>query len=863
MEKIFLDVLNMSLTASIIIVAVIVIRLALKKAPKWVTCLLWGVVGFRLLCPFTIESTLSLIPAKEPIPSDIAMMAKPQIDTGVPAINHAVNPVIIESFSPTPVASANPLQIVSFIATNVWIAGIVVLIIYALISYLRLWKKVRGSFSLSDNIKLNDYIDTPFILGVIRPTIFIPSYIRGDQLTHVIAHEQAHIKRLDYLWKPLGFILLTIHWFNPLVWVAYILLCKDIEIACDEKVISVMEKSDAVSYSQTLLSCSTTRRNILVCPLAFGEVSVKERIKHVLDYRKPAFWIVIISGLAVVALAVCFLTNPKSEKNKVEESQEQFGDNSISGQNIETNDNLVSNELIIDINQAIIDNCSNNFSNNSLYKAASFVRLGQENISDSNTEQIFTIYGTMLYMEASVDEKGIHDAAGEAGPIALTYKRDVVNNSYELMEYWTPRDGGLYAKDIRDKFPESIAEDAIDTQKYIYLKTMDCYAQIVELSGINTNAVIGQLMDLLVQEVGSAGTKNLSEQAMLYQRELIYYGDYTLAYQDKFKDDFDGIRKELLDSVCDEIEAYMTTYNGVVSEIIFENGLNLPSEEITTIASEEEILDYLSSLPDNALDLADKGSFVITYNAIYGMQYFSEFMTMYYSKSPANLVIGQYTTEGDLILSFLQFDGETVKLTVDSRRDNFAGNGAKVYSYCYKTIECDESIETNGDILETIILKEGINIPENETQGDLSDQYFLGSFCMGNMHAKVDRNLAYHEVATKFVESTLLRNRDSISCIIVTNCLTGDVKKYAIWDSSNGFNMIMDAIYNLDIKPGNDDDYRFGKLYQIYLCDEEEVVYQTIVPYQDATIIDYKFYDGTDNGTSNNLLCTVDEVFNQ
>lgn len=245
------------------------------------------------------------------------------------------------------------------------------------------------------------------------------------------------------------------------------------------------------------------------------------------------------------------------------------------------------------------------------------------------------------------------------------------------------------------------------------------------------------------------------------------------------------------------------------------------------------------------------------------MHYFSEFMTMYYSKSPANLLLGQYTTEGDLILSFLQFDGETVKLTIDSRRDDFAGNGAKVYSYRYKTIECDESIETNGDILETIILKEGINIPENETQGDLSDQYFLGSFCMGNMHAKVDRNLAYHEVATKFDESTILRKRDSISCIIVTNCLTGDIKKYAIWDSSNGFNMIMDAIYKLDIKTGSDDDYRFGKLYQIYLCDEEEVVYQTIAPYQDATIIDYKFYDGTDNGTSNNLLCTVDEVFNQ
>lgn len=629
MEKIFLDVLNRSLTASILIAAVVVIRFALKKAPKWVTCLLWGVVGFRLLCPFTIESGFSLIPAKEPIPSDIVMMTRPQIDTGIPVINHAVNPVIIESFSPEPVASANPLQIVSFIATNVWIIGIVILLLYALISYFKLWNKVRGSISLSDNIKLHDYIDTPFILGFVRPTIFIPSGIRDDQMRHVIAHEQAHIKRLDYLWKPLGFIILTIHWFNPLVWVAYILLCKDIEIACDEKVISDMEKVDAVSYSQTLLSCSTTRRTILLCPLAFGEVSVKERIKHVLNYRKPAFWIVIISGIVVVVLAVCFLTNPKKDKNEVNEvneTQEPAADNRINGTTIEANANIASKELIIDINQAILDHCDSHFSGSGQYKVASFVKLGQETVSHSDTEQILTIYGTMLYMEASVDEKGIHDDAGEAGPIALTFQRDIANNSYELQEYWKPGDGNLYVKDIRNKFPESIADDAIDSQKYIYLKTMNCYSQIVELAGINTNAVIGRYMDLLVEEIGISGTTNMSEKAMLYQRELIYYGDYTLAYQNKYKDDFDGIRKELLDAICKEIASYMTTSDVVVSEIRFANELYLPSENVAGTFSDEEIYDYLAGLPDNPLDLAGRGCFVITHNAIHGMQYFSEFI---------------------------------------------------------------------------------------------------------------------------------------------------------------------------------------------------------------------------------------------
>lgn len=310
MDAVFLKLLNMSLTAGWIVLAVLVLRLLLQKAPKWINCLLWGVVGLRLIFPFSIESLFSLIPSAEPLPSDLPVAQVPVIDSGFEVIDGVVNPILSESFAPTPEVSANPMQIVIAVAAIVWLCGLVGMIAYGAISYLRLRLRVRASIRQDGNVYLCDDIDSPFILGVIRPRIYLPSGMTQEQMGYVIGHERAHLRRLDHIWKPLGFALLCLHWFNPLLWVAYILLCRDIEKACDEKVIRDMDDESKKGYSETLVACSVHRRAVLACPLAFGEVGVKDRIKSVLHYKKPAFWIILVAVVALVVTGVCFLTDP-------------------------------------------------------------------------------------------------------------------------------------------------------------------------------------------------------------------------------------------------------------------------------------------------------------------------------------------------------------------------------------------------------------------------------------------------------------------------------------------------------------------------------------------------------------------------
>ena len=314
MSGVFLKVLNMSITASFLIAAVILLRLLLKKAPKWVTCLLWAVVAVRLICPFSIESVLSLVPTDEPVPMNIMMAPRPTIETGIAVIDNTVNPVISESMAPGVGDSVNPLQVVTFVAAIVWVVGIAVLIIYAIVSWLRLRRQVAVSVKVGDGVMACDSVDSPFILGVFKPVIYVPSYMSGETLESVLRHESAHLTRKDHWWKPLGFLLLTVYWFNPLCWAAYILLCRDIELACDEKVIRDMNTTDKAAYSQALLDCSVNRARVAACPLAFGEVGVKERVKSVLNYKKPAFWVIVCAVVACVVVAVCFMTKAKSEE---------------------------------------------------------------------------------------------------------------------------------------------------------------------------------------------------------------------------------------------------------------------------------------------------------------------------------------------------------------------------------------------------------------------------------------------------------------------------------------------------------------------------------------------------------------------
>lgn len=310
METVFLHLLNMSITAGWIALAVIILRLFLKKAPKWITVLLWGLVGLRLILPISIESVLSLIPSAETVPPEIIYAQEPQIHSGVELFNSTVNPVISENLAPQVGSSVNPVQIILFIATVLWLAGMAGMLLYTLISYLRLRNKVKVSMPVDKNIFICDSIDTPFILGVIRPRIYLPSDLSTAEQEYVLSHEKAHIKRNDHLIKPLGFLLLSVYWFNPLLWVSYILLCRDIETACDEKVIRDMALEQKKEYTSALLNCSVPRRLIAACPLAFGEVSVKQRIRNVLNYKKPAFWITVVAIILCIALSVCFLTNP-------------------------------------------------------------------------------------------------------------------------------------------------------------------------------------------------------------------------------------------------------------------------------------------------------------------------------------------------------------------------------------------------------------------------------------------------------------------------------------------------------------------------------------------------------------------------
>lgn len=318
MSELFLRLLNMSINAGWLVLVILLARQLLKRAPKAIYVGLWALVGIRLLLPVSFESVLSLLPSAQTVPTDILYTEVPKIESGIPVINEVVNPVIGGAFAPVPGDSVNPMQIFTGIAANLWAVGMVLMMIYAGTSYFTLWQKVReavpetddASFAGKGNIRYSDRISTPFILGIIRPRIYLPYSLTGEDKVYVIAHETMHLKRRDHWWKPLGYLLLSVYWFNPLLWVAYILLCRDIELACDEKVIREMDVQERKAYSNSLINCSASCRLIAACPLAFGEVGVKERIRSVLNYRKPAFWIVMVSVILCFVLGVCFLSDP-------------------------------------------------------------------------------------------------------------------------------------------------------------------------------------------------------------------------------------------------------------------------------------------------------------------------------------------------------------------------------------------------------------------------------------------------------------------------------------------------------------------------------------------------------------------------
>ncbi len=447
MTELFLSIVNMSISASWIVLAVLFLRLILKKAPKWIIVLLWGIVAIRLICPIFIESVVSLIPSTETVSPEIMLEQTPEIHSGVTMINSVVNPMIAHSFTPDPATSANPLQLWIPAFALIWIIGMIGMVLHAAISYFRLKRKIGTAILLQKNIYQSERVSSPFVLGIIKPKIYLPFHINSKDMEHVIAHEEAHIRRKDHLWKPLGFLILALHWFNPLLWLGYILLCRDIEIACDEKVIKTLGTDQKADYSQALLSCSINRRIITACPLAFGEVGVKSRVKSVLNYKKPAFWIVLVAALSCVLLAVCFLTNPESK---------------------------INDELSVFLDTQIADHHSDyNYSHG--YHNDNFIAVSQKVLDVEKVSDKTIVYLWAMYHEYSFNDGVITLENAAHIPTVITAKREGKHGHYTLLEYWEPHDGSLYEDDIKGKFPAHLHDKALDPQRYAKEQEAFCH----------------------------------------------------------------------------------------------------------------------------------------------------------------------------------------------------------------------------------------------------------------------------------------------------------------------------------------------------------------------------------------------------
>lgn len=592
MEAVFLNLLNRSITAGWLILAVLVLRVILKKAPKAIRCVLWALVGIRLICPFSFESVLSLIPNAETISQEILYTQEPVIQSGSSTLNRVVNPVISKGFTSNAGDSVNPLQTITYIASVIWLAGLFVMIIYAVVSYLRIHAKVAASMRLTSNLFLCDYIDTPFILGILRPAIYLPSALDKEKAAYVIAHERAHLKRRDHWWKPLGFVLLSVYWFNPVIWVAYILLCRDIELACDERVIKELGESDKKGYADALLFCSVSRKMIGACPLAFGEVGVKERVKAVLNYKKPTFWMLVTAVAACIIAAACFLTNPKEEEQG--EKEVFISNKDIGSENLDEAENGNADEVVgigatedmevaedasvaesigetehtelleTAIHDAILEHCTSGSPAGLLHCESHIIFDIEENSVTGNSitenrDKEITVYAMVLHQSYNTYGGELVEEGGSHIPTALTFSVDE-KGEYALKEYWQPREGSYYVSDIREKFPEEAAQKAMDTQAYVEQQIQECHEQAENYlsTGKSIDAEIAELLDTIVsspETYMSSSPGDYIESCQDEYDKLVEYGEFTLNYcfgQFLLGEQTD-LRGHIMKSACEDI----------------------------------------------------------------------------------------------------------------------------------------------------------------------------------------------------------------------------------------------------------------------------------------------------------------------
>jgi len=434
MSEIFFTILNMSLVSSMLIVVLLILRPLLKKAPRALSCALWALVGVRLICPFTFESFLSLVPDPEPISKETFVSFETFTQDAELIDMGQVTNIISNTLASPAGASINPMQAISLVAAFIWAVGVAVMLIISLVSYFRLTKTLSASLTTDGNVFINDHIPSPFVLGFFKPKIYIPSSLTEYEKAYVIAHENAHIKRRDYLFKPLGYLILSLHWFNPFVWVAYILLCRDIESACDQKVVSKMDDEGKKEYSEVLLKLSLPSKKIRACPVAFGEVGVKSRIKGVATYKKPAFWISVAAVVLVAAFALGFLTNPVSAE-----------------------DENLCYSIDDAVSRAIVEN--NKTENSHLHFCAeNYVELKTLTFRDD-----VTVYVWAYYAEYELSEGRVSLSFESYKPAKVRLKKQ--NDIYHLLEYSVSdlRNDQVW---VEENFPAELYESALYTPGY-------------------------------------------------------------------------------------------------------------------------------------------------------------------------------------------------------------------------------------------------------------------------------------------------------------------------------------------------------------------------------------------------------------
>lgn len=449
MSAFFLTILNMSISAGWILLAVLVLRLIFRKAPAWTRVLLWALVAVRLICPFSVESVLSLLPSGETISTHILTEAVPAVNTGIPFFDGVLNPVLGESLAPHVGDSANPLQVLVAVLAVLWLVGVLAFLAYGVIRYVALARKVSTAVQLRDSIYQTEQVGFPFVMGVRKPKIYLPFSIDPQESEYVIAHEQAHIRRGDPLWKLLGFLLLAVYWFHPLLWVAYGLFCRDVEFACDEKVVKTLNPQERADYSQALLHCSVGRRKMGAVPLAFGEVGVQQRVKTILRYKKPRVWMIAGAVVVLVVAAVCLLTNPLSRDiNDLDDQLQVFLDMRVAEHNGSQNREVDFSAISYDV----------------------------MDIQKSGNET--TLYAWIYYVEYNEEDGRLEKVSASHVPTVITAGKN--GSQYELVEYWIPGDGSKFQEDIQEKFPRRLWARAMDSQRSIQKQQAECEAMAEE-----------------------------------------------------------------------------------------------------------------------------------------------------------------------------------------------------------------------------------------------------------------------------------------------------------------------------------------------------------------------------------------------